>query len=1207
MKALKITIIVLAAIIALAYLAFLFVIPNAINLNHYTNDIKRAAFENAKLNVDLSNIKIITTPNLKAGLRIDDLKVSYPDNTQLLNTQKAEVKINLLPLIFKTVQISDVTVNNPQFNIEVYDNGRLKIEKYFADNMQNTAANQEPVAIPFKISDKMPKVMIQGGEVSFTDLKTKNNIKLMNDKILIDKTILNKHARIALTGKVVANDKENMVYDLNIDTFLPDMTNQEVKKEAEAIYFDFVDEFIKYDFKANIKSDLKITQKKDNLRINGKFDADNISFVIDKKTLPQSNIHAVFKNEKISFDALLALCDNEKAAIKGVINNSKHPDIALNVLTEKISINNLQKIAIAVFSSLNIPNDLNKIQTKGYITSDFDLKTNLKKFESKGKFEVVNGEIRYNLLGLNVTAINSLVDMSGNEFKINKTTALINGTPFNITGKITSDAVADISVTTKNLKIAQLANTLMPADLRKSYEVQSGILDLSIVIKGKLEDIKPAVNMQLANLKAKDKLNNITFINKSLNADIKTNGKDFSGDIALNDSKAILNDLNMTAVLPAVAVSITPKVITVKPSTLSLNNSNLAFEGIIKEYSTKPDINLSAKGKINSLDIKAFVDKSLYPYVTAKGSLPLLVKISGNDKKINVKAQIMADAQNHFTVATIKKLAQKDSILNIDTLIEGSNINITDAGLYMAAEILGNDFASLKTANEVIKLNGHINGNKLKGIKLTIPQELSITNDALPKSNVNLKANINIDGNMASPALRGNINLSSVSIPDYLIRAQIININLNSSSITGEILGLNVNGNPMDIDFSASSKITMPFVVHNMKLVSSDIDLDKIIYATTKFPQAPAGTVVSNAPMIPVTILNGSAKIAKFKTGTIEASNITSDFKLHNDLLTISPMKANAFDGNVSGMIKYNLKNLHMTADLNGSDMNANKAVTALIAIKDQLQGTLDFTAKIAMSGDTMEKQLKTMSGNASFKVKDGQMGSLGRLDFYLKAGNILNNSFLKSNIYSVVNTVAPYNTGKFAVMEGALSFNNGYVHLKPVTSSGEYMALLLDGKLNMLNSNGDIKIYGRLNQKLTSLLGPLADMSLDKILNYIPKFGSVLSGMLKAFNAVAPDNTINNIPQLTPKASSKTFKVVIDGNTMNPSSVKSFQWLNTEEAQEKTEESLSSQLQIKIPKTKEEIIEQVKEIPQIKQLQENETVKTLQNFGKLFLKPKEE
>ena len=78
---------VLVTVIA-AYSAFLFVLPNVIDLNQYTELVKQLAKDNADLIVDYKNPRIYTTPNLKVGIKAEDLNVSLPDKSSILSAEK---------------------------------------------------------------------------------------------------------------------------------------------------------------------------------------------------------------------------------------------------------------------------------------------------------------------------------------------------------------------------------------------------------------------------------------------------------------------------------------------------------------------------------------------------------------------------------------------------------------------------------------------------------------------------------------------------------------------------------------------------------------------------------------------------------------------------------------------------------------------------------------------------------------------------------------------------------------------------------------------------------------------------------------------------------------------------------------------------------------------------------------------------------------
>ena len=226
---------------------------------------------------------------------------------------------------------------------------------------------------------------------------------------------------------------------------------------------------------------------------------------------------------------------------------------------------------------------------------------------------------------------------------------------------------------------------------------------------------------------------------------------------------------------------------------------------------------------------------------------------------------------------------------------------------------------------------------------------------------------------------------------------------------------------------------------------------------------------------------------------------------------------------------------------------------------------------------------------------------------------NIISSKFIQSSINTIINLVLPYNSGQIALATGKLSFDNGNVKFDSIETSGKEMALKVTGFLNMLNYNGKIQIKGRLNQEMVNILGPLSDISVDKVLAFIPKVGVTASAMFNSLNTKASDSEMANIPKLTPDANSKTFKVVMEGNLMTPNAVKSFQWLASEEVLDSTEASISNELNTpdvtntvnqattKIQtQTQEKIIQAQEKINQT--VENNATLKKIKTFGE-FLK----
>ena len=363
--------------------------------------------------------------------------------------------------------------------------------------------------------------------------------------------------------------------------------------------------------------------------------------------------------------------------------------------------------------------------------------------------------------------------------------------------------------------------------------------------------------------------------------------------------------------------------------------------------------------------------------------------------------------------------------------------------------------------------------------------------------------------------------------------------------------------------------------------------------------------------------------------GNFNATNITGNFTLLNDLIRIPDLKATVYNGTVDANISYNLKTTDITAKAKGTKIDANQAVSVFTGLKDQVLSNMDFNADVKLSGSTYEQQMKSLNGTADFSLKDGQLGSLGRFESFLNADNLLSQSFVKTQLGSVINTISPYNTGKFSYLTGNVKLSGGNAILEQVKMSGNNMSLLLKGTVNILSMDSKIEILGSLSNEVVTALGPVANLSVEKFVSLIPTFGSKIASAMNSYNEAANKTVLESIPDLTPaQTGTKSFKVNLNGNLNNPASAfDGFKWLNTPEiikeeqaelenqAEEKsstpvTKEELKQQVQQKAQQTKQQvkqnIAESVKNNEKVQKLQESKAAKVLGGIYNLYKNSKE-
>lgn len=1191
------------AVLTVVYALFLFAVPNLINLNNYKTDIQKIFADNAKLNLDFEDAKIVTTPALKAGVNVKGVTVSYPDGGKILTAKESEIKIKLLPLLFKTVQVSDVFVDTPSLNLTLLKDGQLDIISYINKNLLKEVPSHDTAVeeLPVKISDKLPLVQVEDYSLTLKDAKSGYSAVLKGNSFVLDKAVLNKHFRITTNGKILFNNKENVHFNARVMSFFPVISTSEEAQTQEMPKIDIFKELVKYDPKADIDADLNIKEHDGHTDINGFIHADKISVKLDGIKLPDSYFHMTSKGHKTNVESDIFISPDEKAEIFADISHGRKTKLDINVKTYRISFFSIKNFASALMNSLNMQNDLASINTRGAIKADFTVKTDLKKFESSGYLNIADGFVSHKSIPVLINGINADVDFSNNNINIKKASALINGTKICAKGFVDSKSNADISINSGDINIAPLFNAFAPLDLKNSYILKSGVVGVDVTLKGRLDNLTPVLDAGLEHLLVKTK------------------------------SPMPL----VTVSLPEAKIKADTKDIKIVPFTILVNSSKINVLGGIQNYLNNMEINIIADGSIVSNDLKNLLPKEIRAYAGAKGSVPFKAQVTGNDKKAEISAQAYTNADSYFSPVVVKKMAGKPGLINFNAVYSKDKLAIDDASLYQSSKTsYSKDFASNKKGSQKIAgVTGGItnlaSSHPIMKVNFSIPETLVLSTFSMPTAQLKARGDINISGDINNPnslSYKGFFTVKDVTVPDFLLKIQDADIELNDNAITAKVQNLDINGTALNIDAEASSKFMNIFLIKTMKVTSTNFDADKLFAAMDKInSQIPASQSAqtsgssSSSLMLPVKISDGDLNIQKFKMkqagGNLDASDISGDFSLINDLFKLDNLKASAFGGNISGNVTYNVKTTAVTAKIKGEKIDANPAVTVFAGLKDQMMGKVDFDADVKLKGATYIQQMKSLNGKVHFALKDGQMGSLGRFETFLKADNLLSQSFVSTKIGSLISSVAPYNTGKFAYLNGDINIKNGAAYLAPVKMSGPHMSLLLTGNLNILSMISSLEILGSLSPDVVNSLGPVGDLSVEKFAAYIPKFGTKIASALNNYNASANKAELAKIPALTPsKTGTKSFKVVLNGNLNNPpSAVKRFQWLNTPEKIKEEQAALEEAVTPKLPATKEEFKEMVKEDlkqgvtnalqknEKVQQIQQNKAVKTFSEIYKLY------
>ncbi|MCM1073958.1 MAG: AsmA family protein, partial [Bacteroides sp.] len=180
-------------VVGLAYLSFLFVLPNVVNINEYKPMIQDLAHEQANLYVNFENAKIITTPLLGVGVKAEDISVKLPDGSDLFYANGLKTRVALPSLFLLTVKVSALEIDNLHINLEIEDDKQFKVVQLVEDLLnagkeqkleQNTEEEvKECWFNPAWIRVKVPNVTLNNYFVFVKDLKNKHDLTLTGEKL----------------------------------------------------------------------------------------------------------------------------------------------------------------------------------------------------------------------------------------------------------------------------------------------------------------------------------------------------------------------------------------------------------------------------------------------------------------------------------------------------------------------------------------------------------------------------------------------------------------------------------------------------------------------------------------------------------------------------------------------------------------------------------------------------------------------------------------------------------------------------------------------------------------------------------------------------------------------------------------------------------------------------------------------------------------
>lgn len=1197
-KFFKIFLISLASILGFLYAAFLALPPifnSVYDLDKYKSDIQKLVKENAKLNLDYSKIKIYTTPMLSIGAIIEDINVTLDDKSSVFIADKIKGGIALPSLLTLTVKTANTEIINPKINLEIVDDKQYKILSIVEDiiNENNAKPKQQPTEesqyiekIVKLIRIKVPSIKIVNYEALINDLKTKHNLKLTGEKLILGYNGARNYFKVKTDAKLLSDNKENVLASIDIKSFLPEITQStEAKDPEEKIAFPFVNPvtiYQTYDLKANIDSKLRIKNTKKGFISFGYFNIDDINLKLSDIRLPNSYFHLKTQGKKVFFDSNLYAKDNEKIAFLGQLKYGKKPRIKTQILSDKIHFSNLKDLLVGLLDSLNIKNDLAQIKATGYLSIDTTIKTNFKKLKSQGSILIKDGSFvnPKNNIGIKDVIVNIILD--NNTLNIKDSSLTINNSKLNAKGSIDTKSNTNINLNIDNLSLAELYSAFAPKDLKKAFNLNSAYLSANVNVKGKLDNLYTDLSAKLNNLNLSDSKKTMFVSNKNLNIDFKADTKTIEGLISNNGFVFNMPQMKTKGIVDKLKINMNNETITINPFDFNYNNlSKINIKGDISNYAKNPLINIFASGKIATKDINQTLGKEIAAFVPSKGNIPFKVSIKGDSKTQDIIAQIFADNNNYISPINLKSLVGGQTLAHADIKIHGNKIKIKDSGLFKAQNGFSDDLAAnVLNAKKIAELTAILDNGHINLFRINIPENQSASIASFKKSSFNTKGKITINGAMDDLNFGGDLKIWDLKIPELYLKTSAIDLDFISNGLNLKAKGIDVNSSVIDASMKANLKpVNNNFKISDIDIKSNSINVDKAMVVSNEamkyVPKSNSASKKSSAPADIPLIADGRFDIKNLTTGAMLIKNIKGNLGIKKNDLIISNLNCDAFEGKVKGDVKMNLLSGLLTIKLKGNNLDADKTLSDAANMKNTISGDLNFKTDISLKGVTYEEQMKSLKGDVDFELKDGQYGPFAKLENFFLAENIRENPFFKNTIGVILTPITTIDSTHYEKLNGKVSFKNGIVNLGSIKSQGDILCILINGDMNLLTNNINSKVRVRLASAVSDMLGPIAMANPINLVKNTPGLNIASSKLFSVFSQVVTEEEYKKIPDFAKNhsdANATKFQIVLDGNVAKPLSlVKSFKWLALQEDMDKAKE-FSANFE------KEELLKQLQE-----------------------------
>ena len=1052
-KYLKISLISITTLL-LGLIILVQMLPLFVNGDQFKGTIYKEFEKSTNLKLSINKIKLSGAPVFKTKITLEKPLIKNKKGKNIFYSEKVSASVNLIPILFKKIQISDVELISPDIYLTKEDDGKFEFEIE-----SKPTAQQE-----FEVIHDGMNVTAEDYRIQYID-KTAPKIitaKAKGKKIEILGFNNNSGTKFNADGLMALNNIRCLNYNIKTKIDMPSFKEYQKEhpepKTIEKAKVNPLYEMYKNGLKADLRADLKIKTPED---INGEIFIDKLSMKINSKKLPDSHMHIKAKKNKFLTVAKLYISP------KGIIDldgEFKKDFIDFKLKTSNMQLAELQSFVNPVLASIGKPaKEIEKLKLQGELLADLRLKSNLKNIKSDGFLKIKNAKINYCNNLLVITSFNSDIKLNNNNISILNTGGIIDGNKFAVNGNIDSNANTNIKINIPSINIKSVTSNKDAKAQLAGISKLDGKISALINLKGKLDKLQ---------YQGVVTLNGMNIILKNSPAKISFP----VGKINLNKEKALLN-------IPQIYV----------------NKSLFNLNGTIPFNDDK--INLNAKGRLKASDLAILANSG----PIGKGEVPTICNILINKDISNITLQILNDTNNNILIQGIGS----NSILSANLEAKSGTINLSDVGLYKTSRTaLSNDSgANLKGTSKIANANGAIktSGKQMLldniGVKVISPIKVSLPVGQGSTSNIMGETTIN--GYAKNPIIKGDFILTNTIVPDLKAKIAKSTISFKNKKIVANINGFSAGKTNLNAQTTIDIRSLEPAVIEVLNINANNFNADEFFGLIGKLlPEQKAPQKVeyslhkkNTMHLSPVMIKSGRFTAKTFVANGVPFYNLTSGIHLDRyNIFKLSNISTSTMQGALTGEIIYDVITNITSVNIKARGIDVGTLGEKFLGTPPrQLAGIGNANVKVSFRGSNPDEIIRSLQGATNIQVQNGEMGDLGRIDYYLRAANILSNNILSLNLNRILNGVRLKRTGEFERAYGHLTFiKGGIVRIDSFKTEGPRLSILLKGYINNLNMYGSINAYGRLSEEVVGILGPLGDFSVEKILQKMPAFNSL-------------------------------------------------------------------------------------------------------------------